>query len=262
MLEERIDDRALLRLIGKWLKAGILDTDGTVHRPETGTPQGGNVSAVLANVYLHYVLDLWFTRVVQPSCKGGSFLIRYADDWVCGFEDQTDAENFYAKLGERLKKFGLELAAEKTRVLRFSREQAPTGDESFEFLGFEFRWGKDRSGKPHVQRRTSPKKQRKSIERFTDWCKKTRNLRNKARFAQLHAKLRGYYNYYGLPGNMESLRAFYYQAMQILRKWLNRRSQMPSYDWPGFIELLKFFPVPPPRIVNRTRARTPGMLIA
>ena len=167
MLEERIDDRPFLRLIKKWLKAGILEPDGKVIHPATGTPQGGIVSPILANVYLHYVLDLWFHKVVKKYCRGEACLIRYADDFVCAFQYQEDAERFYRVLGKRLGKFGLELSAEKTRVMKFSRDHQP-GKTSFDFLGFEFRWGTDRGGRPHLKRRTSRKKLRRSLRNFTD----------------------------------------------------------------------------------------------
>jgi group II intron reverse transcriptase/maturase len=166
MLAERIDDRALLRLMQKWLKAGVLDTDGKVLQPVTGTPQGGVVSPILATVYLHYAVDRWFEKVVKPSCRGEACLIRYADDFVCALERQPEAERFYTMLGQRLGKFGLELSAEKTRVMPFSR-QPPAPKTSFEFLGFEFRWDKDRAGKDHVTRRTARKKLRTSLKRFT-----------------------------------------------------------------------------------------------
>src|SRR5881392_3660738 len=156
MLAERIDDQAILRLIKKWLKAGVLDTDGKVLRPEGGTPQGGIISPLLANVYLHYALDLWFERVFQRGCKGTAFLVRYADDFVCGFGREEEAQRFYSELEERLRKFELELAAEKTRVIPFSRYRR--GETSFDFLGFEFRWGTDRQGQACLKRRTSRKK--------------------------------------------------------------------------------------------------------
>jgi group II intron reverse transcriptase/maturase len=140
MLEERIEDGAILRLIKKWLKAGVLDTDGQVVHPATGTPQGGIISPILANVYLHYALDLWFHRVVKPGCRGEACLIRYADDFVCAFQYQAEAERFYQGLGQRLGKFGLEMSADKTRVIAFSQDHA-LGKTGFDFLGFEFRWG-------------------------------------------------------------------------------------------------------------------------
>ena len=254
MLSERINDRALLWLIRKWLKAGVLDTDGKVMHPATGTPQGGIISPVLANIYLHYALDLWFQRVVKRHCRGEACLIRYADDFVCAFEEEREAERFYRALGQRLRKFGLELSEEKTRVISFSR--APSaGKESFDFLGFEFRWGKDRAGKAHLKRRTSRKKLRDSIKRFTAWCKENRHLRQDERFKQLNQKLRGYYNYYGVVGNSARLNEFFYQAMGILLKWVNRRSQRGSYTWTGYNELLKRYAVERPRIIGRPRQR-------
>lgn len=254
MLEERIDDRALIGLIKKWLKAGILDTDGKVIHPATGSPQGGIVSPILSNVYLHYVLDLWFHRVVKARCRGEACLIRYADDFVCAFQYQDEAQRFYRALGKRLAKFGLEVAAEKTRVIPFHRNP-PSGRSRFDFLGFEFYWGKDRGGRLHLKRRTSRKKLRASINRFATWCRENRNLRLKYLFRRLNAKLRGYYNYYGVVGNYASLNQFHWQAMRILFKWLNRRSQRRSFNWQGFSDLLTHFRVEQPRIVGRPKMR-------
>jgi RNA-directed DNA polymerase len=254
MLEERIEDGAFLRLIRKWLKAGVLGTDGQVFHPATGTPQGGNISPILANVYLHYALDLWFHKVFKPRCRGEACLIRFADDFVAAFQYQDDAERFYQELGQRLGKFGLELSAEKTRVIPFG-QQHPLGKTSFDFLGFEFRWGRDRAGKPHLKRRTSRKRLRKSLKRFTEWCKVKCRYRLKDLFRELNAKLRGYYNYYGVIGNYASLNQFFQTAMRILFKWLNRRSQRRSYNWTGFRELLQHFQVERPRIVGRPRPR-------
>jgi len=259
MLEERIDDRALIRLIKKWLKAGILDTDGKVIHPATGTPQGGIISPILANVYLHYVLDLWYHQVVKKHCRGEACLIRYADDFVCAFQYQEDAERFYRVLGKRLGKYGLEVAAEKTRVIPFRRDP-PSGKSGFEFLGFEFYWGKDRGGRPHLKRRTSRKRLRASLNRFAAWCRENRNLRLMILFRRLNAKLRGYYNYYGVVGNYASLKQFFWQSMRILFKWLNRRSQRRSFNWQGFQELLKHFRVEQPRIVGRPKMRRAASL--
>jgi len=252
MLGERIDDKALLRLIGKWLKAGVLDTNGEVIHPAAGTPQGGIVSPILANIYLHYCLDEWFQHVVKKHCRGEACLIRYADDFVCAFEREGDAERFYQVLGKRLEKFGLELSAEKTRVIAFDRQSKREG---FEFLGFEFRWGKDRQGKAHLKRRTSRKKLRNSLDRFTEWCRQKRHWPIKDWFKELKPKLQGYYNYYGVSGNYASLQQFFGEAMQILRKWLNRRSQRKSYSWEGFRALIEHFQVPRPSIRPRPRIR-------
>jgi RNA-directed DNA polymerase len=253
MLAQRIEDRALLKLIRKWLKAGVLEADGKVVHPATGSPQGGIVSPILANVYLHYALDLWFQRVFKPRCRGEACLIRYADDFVCAFEREEDAQRFYREVGERVRKFGLELAAEKTRVFAFSRLEACSG--SFEFLGFEFRWGKDRTGRDHVERRTSRRKLRSSLKSFTDWCKENRHLKLRVLCEQLNSKLRGYYNYYGVHGNYMSLKQFFNAAMRILMKWLNRRSQRRSYNWAGFNAVLQHLRVERPRIAGRPRMR-------
>ena len=252
MLAERVDDQAILRLIKKWLKAGVLDTDGKVLRPEGGTPQGGIISPILANVYLHYALDLWFERVFQRNCRGGAFLHRYADDFVCGLGREEEAQRFYGELEERLRKFGLELAAEKTRVIPFSRYRR--GETSFDFLGFEFRWGTDRKGQARLKRRTSRKKFRSSVKRVAEWCKKNRHRRVGEQFKLLNAKLRGYYNYYGVHGNYISLEQFFYQVRRLHLKWLNRRSQRQSYNWAGYQVLSQSFALARPLIIGRPKS--------
>lgn len=246
MLELRIDDKPFLRLIKKWLKAGVLETDGNVISPETGSPQGGVVSPILANIYLHYVLDLWFEKVVKKDCQGEARLVRYADDWICAFQYQTDAQRFFGEAQGRLKKFGLELASEKSRMIQFSRFFG--NKPHFEFLGMEFRWGKDRNGKAHLKRKTAPERFRRSVKVFTDWCKKFRHLKLRQFFERFKSKLRGYYNYYGVSGNSEAISRFHYIATKTLFKWLNRRSQRRSYNWTGFNELIKHFKIPLPRI--------------
>ena len=252
MLAERIDDKTLLWLIKKWLDAGVLDTDGKVLRPETGSIQGGIISPILANVYLHNALDVWFQKVVIPHCTGKAFLIRFADDFVCAFEKLEDAQRFYAVLGKRLGKFGLELSAEKTRIIPLSSTIKP-GKTSFDFLGFEFRWGKDRKGKPYVMRRTASKNLRSSLKRFKEWCQGSRSLRLPELFKLLNAKLRGHYNYYGVIGNFMSLEQFFYRARWFLFKYLNRRSQRRSYNWVGFVELIEQFGIEKPHIVGRPK---------
>src|SRR5262245_19358707 len=164
MLEERIDDGALLNLIHKWLRAGIVQEDGQVIHPQTGTPQGGVISPVLANIYLHYVLDLWFEKVVKPKQQGRSRLFRYADDLVTVFEYRHEAEAFEPDLKVRLAKFGLEVAADKTKTLRFGQNGGPHNGR-FDFLGFEFSWGTDRKGRPNVKRRTATKKHLAAVQR-------------------------------------------------------------------------------------------------
>jgi RNA-directed DNA polymerase len=261
MLAERVDDKSFLWLIGKWLKAGVLETDGKVLHPVTGTPQGGIVSPVLANIYLHFALDLWFQKVVIPRCSGEACLIRYADDFVCAFEKEKDARQFYEALGERLKKFNLELSAEKTRIIPFS----PTGPgkSSFNFLGFEYRWGKDRTGKPHVEKRTARKNLRNSLTRFKLWLKENRHRRLPDLLCLLNARLTGYFNHFGVHGNIQSLEFFYYQVIRQIWKYLNRRSQRKSYNWEGFKQLLTQFAVVKPHIVYRPKcerkAFVPGL---
>src|SRR5712692_10377200 len=233
-------------------EAGVLETDGTVTHPVTGSPQGGIVSPMLANVYLHYTLDVWFREVVKAHCRGEACLIRFADDFVCGFEHEQDAGRFYKAMGLRLEKFGLQLAAAKTRIIPFRRSGEP-GTSRFDFLGFEFFWGNDRKGEPRVQRRTSRTKLRNSLANFTQWCKQSRHMPFRKLFPLLKSKLRGYYNYYGVTGNSDGLQEFFERSKAILWKWLNRRSQRGSFTWPGFTALLNHFQVPRPRIVRRPR---------
>ena len=248
MLEERIDDKPFIHLIAKWLKAGILSTDGKILHPVTGTPQGGIVSPILANIYLYYVLDLWFEKKVKPNCKGEAYLCRYADDFICAFRFKDDVEEFDKALIERLNKFGLSLSSDKTRIIRFSRFEK--GTNYFEFLGFEFRWGTSRKGKDMIKLRTSRKKLLSSLIKFSLWCRKCRNLRLGRIFKLLNAKLRGYYNYYGIIGNFASLQEFFRQALKILFKWLNRRSQRRSFCYNIFNQIVKFYHIEKPRITE------------
>jgi RNA-directed DNA polymerase len=253
LLELRIDDKAFLRLIRKWLKAGILEPDGTVHHPEEGSPQGGSVSPILANIYLHYALDVWFEETVRARCRGAVYLCRYADDFVCAFQLEADAERFYKVLGSRLEKFGLEVAAEKTNLIRFSPVNWKASG-AFEFLGFEFRWGLGRWRKPVIKRRTARKKYRAALADFREWCRTNCRLPKKELFAKLNAKLRGHYHYYGIRGNYDSLYDFFYHAKRILFRTLNRRSQRRSqrrsYNWKGFAELIKVFNLEKPRLCH------------
>lgn len=250
MLEERISDKAFIGLIRKWLKAGILETENMVIHPATGTPQGGVVSPVLANIYLHYILDLWFEKKVKRDSKGRAYFCRYADDFVCLFQFLEDAEKFYKELPARLLKFGLELSKQKTRILSFSKFRMEENNR-FDFLGFEFRWGiGSRTRKPQIKRRTSKEKFRKSLANFKVWCKEKRNLRVRDLIAKLNKKLRGYYEYYGIIGNSKSLRKFYRNVERILKKWLNRRSQRKSYTWKGYKQMLRKYPLLEPKITQ------------
>jgi RNA-directed DNA polymerase len=249
MLEERIDDAPFLRLIRKWLKAGILETDGQVAHPVTGTPQGGIVSPILANIYLHYALDLWFERRVKLQCRGAAMIIRFADDFVCAFQSRNEAESFYEDLGGRLGMFGLALAQDKTRLVRFCRSDIKRSGR-FDFLGFELYWARTRSGRPGVKRRTSRRKLRASLASFTDWIRSNRCMPIGRIMVTLKAKYRGYWNYYGVTGNSASLAQFFYRSMRCFFKWLNRRSQRRSYSWAGFQALLDDFGIERPRLRN------------
>jgi RNA-directed DNA polymerase len=250
MLEERIRDKAFIRLITKWLKAGIMETDKMVIHPATGTPQGGVVSPILANIYLHYLLDLWFEKMIKPKSEGRVYLCRYADDFVCLFQFQRDAEMFYRELPGRLAKFGLEVSKEKTRIVSFSKFRIEENSR-FDFLGFEFSWGKEKSGKPLIKRRTSRNKFRKSLGNFKGWFKENIKLRVKELITKLNKKLRGYYEYYGMIGNSERLRQFYMKVESLLKKWLNKRSQRRSYTWEGYRKMLKQYPLLEPRITEK-----------
>jgi RNA-directed DNA polymerase len=251
MLGERIQDGRFLRLIRKWLKAGILEETGAVINPETGTPQGGIISPVLANIYLHKVLDQWFEQQIRPVCRGQAMINRYADDFICAFEDKQDAQRFLKQLEVRLAEYGLELAADKTRLLRFSRFEV-TDNESFEYLGFEFRWRRALNGKAVVKRRTARKKLRASVASFTEWIKEKRHSSTQTIMRTLAAKLRGHWNYYGVIGNQASQWEFFRQITGILFKWLNRRSQRTSYTWAGLRDLFKQYAVPQPCITEKT----------
>lgn len=250
MLKERIDDRPFIALIQKWLRAGILEEDGKVIHPITGTPQGGIISPVLANIYLHYALDIWFEKVVLKHCKGEAFLVRYADDFICAFQNKDDAERFYKVLGKRLNKFELTLAEEKTKVILFSRfKQKESG--RFDFLGFEFYWGKSRNGKVGLRKRTSRKKLQASVANFAQWIKSRRSVKLPVLMRSLNRKLIGYWNYYGVIGNSKSLSHFYWHVERLLFKWLNRRSQRKSFTWPKFTRMLERNHISTPRITEK-----------
>lgn len=250
MLALRVHDGALLGLVRKWLRAGILEEDGRVLHPESGTPQGGTVSPVLANVYLHYVLDLWFERRVKKQSKGGCALFRYADDFVVAFGWRHEAEQFARDLEARLKRFGLEVAKEKTKTLRFGRHGGEHNGR-FDFLGFEFRWEKSRAGRPVVKRRTAPKKLRGAVARFTEWIRNHRHDNLDELMATLQLKLQGHWNYYGLTGNSKSLHQYWQQTTKLVFRWLNRRGQRRSYRWRTFGRLLDHFGIGHPRLRAR-----------
>lgn len=248
MLEQRISDKRFTGLIRKWLKAGIMETGQPTLHPTEGTVQGGTISPILANIYLHNVLDEWFEKVVKQHIEGESHLVRYADDFVCAFRYKSDAERFMKALGKRMEKFGLELAPGKTRLLRFSRF-ASAQNSSFDFLGFTYRWETSRNGKDIVTRKTSAKRLRKTIQNTKQWIREHRDCRLRKLFELLNQKLRGYYNYYGIIGNSKQLSKYHGILMKLLYKWLNRRSQRKSFNWPEFLHKTKWYGLIKPYIV-------------
>lgn len=234
MLAQRIDDAAFLRLIRKWLKAGVLEADGKVIHPESGTPQGGVISPVLANVYLHFALDLWFEKVVKVNGDGDALMIRYADDFVCAFQYRMEAQRFHKELPRRLEVFGLSVAPEKTGMVRFNRFH-PSMSRRITFLGFETYWFYDLSGEVRVMQRTSRKRLQGACRRIKAWIKANRHLRGKEFITALNRRLRGHYNYYSVVGNAKSLWRFYHWAVECAFKWLNRRGgKRKSFTWRVF----------------------------
>ena len=213
------------------------------------------MSPVLANVYLHYVLDLWFEKVVKPRCQGEALLCRYADDWVCAFRYRADAERFYRVLPKRLEKFNLEVASEKTRLLRFSRFH-PSMTRRFSFLGFEFFWKEDREGTPRVMRRTARKKLQAACRRIKEWIVLYRHMPVREFFSGLSSRLQGHHNYYGVRGNSRSLYRFFEWAKACAFKWLNRRGgKRRSFTWTRFTQVLDLLQIARPRITESRRPR-------
>jgi len=255
MLRVRSDDRAFLNLVRQWLKAGVVETDGHVVYPETGTPHGGTVSPVLANAYVHDALALWFAKVVQAHCRGEALVCRDADDWVCAFRYQDDAERFYRVLPKRLETCNLQVAPEKTRLLRCSRFH-PGMRRGFTFLGCEFYWMPDRHGGPRVKRRTARQKLQAAWQRIKEWIKQHRHLPGQEFFQRLHARLRGHYNYYGVRGNSGALNRFFRWAMDCTFTWLNRRGgKRKSFTWEQFNQILDRVKIDRPRITEVKRRR-------
>ena len=249
MLEERVNDRPFLRLIKKWLKAGILHKDGKLIHPQTGTPQGGIVSPILANIYLHYALDLWFEKVVKRNCNGKVYMVRYADDFVCLFEKEEDAQRFYNDLTVRLKKFNLELSTEKSKLIDFSKYSNNAG--TFDFLGFEFKWGFSRKGNRTLKIQTSRKKLKKSKQTVKEWLRKNRHLKVEILIRRLNKKLRGYYNYYGISGNYKRIREFFRYVVRRMLYTLRKRSQRHRLTWERYLNLIDKYDLMKPRITEK-----------
>jgi RNA-directed DNA polymerase len=254
-LAHRIADKRVLRMIERFLKAGVLE-DGAVQVSETGTVQGGVISPLLGNVYLHYTLDLWFERAFRKNCAGKARLIRVADDFVACFEKREDAERFLAALIERLKRFGLEIEPTKTRMLEFgpgaAARAAARGEKlgTFDFLGFTHYCDTTRDGKRYrVQRKTSAKKLRAKLAALKGWLQRVRHRPTRWIWEQVAVKLRGHYAYYGVTDNFEAIRRFKREAEKLLFRWLNRQGNRRSLTWEQFNLMRKRFPLPRPRLM-------------
>jgi group II intron reverse transcriptase/maturase len=256
-LQKRIRDGVLLRLIGKWLKAGVLE-DGCLTHPAAGTPQGGVISPLLANIYLHYVLDLWFEQEVKPRLQGSAFLIRYADDFVMVFQHESDARRVLDVLPKRFGKYGLTLHPEKTRLVAFARppQRPPQGASeadppgTFDLLGFTHYWCRSRAGNWVVKRKTSKSRLRRAIRTIAVWCRDHRHRPVPEQHRTLCQKLRGHYAYYGITGNSSALSAVRHYVERIWCKWLSRRKRGHPMPWEIFRRLLARYPLPVEKIIH------------
>jgi group II intron reverse transcriptase/maturase len=256
LLRQRVRDGVLLRLIDKWLKAGVLE-EGELTYPEAGTPQGGVISPLLANVYLHYVLDVWFEEVVKPCLKGRAFLVRYADDFVMGFAHEVDARRVLAVLPKRFGKYGLTIHPDKTRLVPFprpGRPPVPAGlpavppPGSFDFLGFTHYWSRSKQGLWVVKRKTAGSRFHRALGRIAEWCRLNRHLPIGEQYQALVRKLQGHFAYYGgLIGNLRCLQRFRHEVLLLWRKWLSRRKRRGQWSWARLHQFLKGLVLPWPR---------------
>jgi group II intron reverse transcriptase/maturase len=258
LLDQRVTDGVIRRMIDKWLKAGVLE-DGLLHRTKEGTPQGGVISPLLANIYLHHVLDEWFEMQVRPRLAGNSTLVRFADDFVMTFKNHHDAKRVLEVLEKRLGRYGLTLHPDKTRFIDFRPER--TGgthpdckEPPFDFLGFTHTWGKSLKGKNVVRQTTAKSRLARSLAVINEWCRVNRHRAVSDQCSRLSAKLAGHNAYYGITGNMQQLRRHSTEVTRLWRKWLERRERSKRLPWGRFKALLARHPLPPPRIVHRYTA--------
>jgi RNA-directed DNA polymerase len=259
LLRQRVRDGVLLRLIGKWLKAGVLE-EGCLTHPEAGTPQGGVISPLLANIFLHYVLDVWFECEVKPRLQGHAYLIRYADDFVIGFANEGDARRVLEVLPKRMARYGLALHPDKTRLVPFQRPSAQpphnasgsgTPPGTFDLLGFRHYWGHSWKGFWVVKRKTMPSRFSRALRKIALWCRACRHLPVREQHQALNRKLGGHYGYFGMTGNFEALVRFRDAVRRLWRRWLSRRSgDYSSMAWDRFALVLQTYPLLPPRVVH------------
>lgn len=255
ILSRRVRDGAILRLIGKWLNAGVMEGRELFHS-EMGTPQGGVISPLLANIYLHEVLDEWFVREVRPRLRGRAVLVRYADDFVFVFEHERDAERVWTVLPKRFGAYGLELHSDKTRLVPFQRPGSDDDDDdagpaTFDLLGFTHHWGLSRRGYWTVLKRTANDRFTRTLRRIRDWCREHRHASVEVQQRALAQQLRGHYAYFGVTSNYQAIQRVWHETKAIWRKWLSRRSQRAFVSWKTMDALLRRHPLPTPRIVHR-----------
>ena len=240
-----------MRLIGKLLRVGVPDGEAST-TPDRGTAQGSGLSPLLGNVYLHYVLDVWFDQVVRPRLRGRATLVRYADDFVIGFEHRDDAERVMAVLPKRLGRYGLTLQPDKTRLVPFGRpprrQQDGKGPATFDFLGFTLYWRRARSGRWGMWCKTRTARLQRAIHVAADWCRRHRHQPVQVQHAALTRRLQGHFNYFGVSGNSRSLQLLVDATERHWYKWLRRRSNRTRLTWPRFVALLERYPLPLPRI--------------
>jgi group II intron reverse transcriptase/maturase len=262
-LDRRVRDGVIRRLIDKWLKAGVWEK-GQLSYPEDGTPQGGVISPLLSNIYLHEVLDCWFVQEVLPRLKGYAFLVRFADDFIIGFQNKEDAEKIYRVLFKRFDKYGLSLHPEKTRVVPFGRPKATRDGqtngpkpETFDYLGFTHYWGKSRNGRWVIRRKTMRKRFTRGLKAISQWCREHRHEPMLEQVAVLGRKLKGHFGYYGITGNFPALNRFRWEVIKVWRKWLARRGDPKGMSWERMHKLLDFFYLPEARVVHSIFAAKP-----